>query len=266
MKLAELCSKAVDYAKNGDPVDLRNLPRTLIKFKPDWDRTEVASMHDLDYYVSDRALGELFRAIDLYDPHEPLKGFPIAPARAPLDDPISLTLAPLVRFTMTRGPETGLGRTSAWGPLADPERLDIEALYARYAREMQYICATHALVDAPDVRLTEEEVVLGTILANCSQPRLRGDRAYRLKLQSETLVRDVRSHVVVASSAPGTGGGGGPLTERQLRDGLRDAWAMWCWTQRHQHAEFVESFALIALGLILDCLKRLGILTDTETV
>jgi hypothetical protein len=35
-----------------------------------------------------------------------------------------------------------------------------EELYAHYMREMHYICMTHMLVDAPDVRLKEEEVVL----------------------------------------------------------------------------------------------------------
>jgi RNA-dependent RNA polymerase len=257
MKLAELCSKAVDYAKNGKPVDLRNnLPRTLIKFKPDWDKAEVTGARDLDYYASDRALGDLFREIDLYDPHEPLKGFPVTPPMAPLDDAISLALAPLVQYTATVSPDAGAGNAA---------QIDTEALYARYVREMRFICATHTLIDAPDVRLTEEEVVLGTILANCTQPRLRGHRASRLKLQSETLVRDVRSNVI--GSAPGDGGGSGeggrPSTEQQLRDGLRDAWAMWCWAQHHREAEFVESFALIALGVVLDCLKRLGALPDS---
>jgi len=265
LKLAGLCSKAVDYAKNGKPVELRgNLPRTLIKFKPDWDKAEVTGARNLDYYESDRALGDLFRAIQLYDPHEPLKGFPIISPRAPLCDPISLALGPLVRYTAMAGPDCEGTPTVGRDTQVDPD-----ALHAQYVREMRYICATHTLVDAPDVRLMEEEVVLGTILANCTQPRLRKDRASRLKLQSETLVRDIRSHLI--ASAPGrdpssssSSSSSGPLTELQLRDGLWDAWAMWCWAQHHREAEFVESFALIALGVVLDCLKRLGALPDVD--
>lgn len=263
MKLAGLCSKAVDYAKNGKPVELRNnLPRTLIKFKPDWDKAEVTGARDLDYYRSDRALGDLFRAIDLYDPHEPLKDFPTFSPRAPLRDAISLALMPLVRYTAVDSPDAEGAATETRNARV------VDSLYAHYVREMRYICATHTLIDAPDVRLTEEEVVLGTILANCTQPRLRSDRAYRLKLQSETLVRDIRSHLI--ASAPGrdaprssSSSSSGPLTEPQLRDGLRDAWAMWCWAQHHRDAEFVESFALVALGVVLDCLKRLGALPDS---
>jgi RNA-dependent RNA polymerase len=34
MRLAKLCSRAVDYPKNGNPVDINNgnLPKPLIKF------------------------------------------------------------------------------------------------------------------------------------------------------------------------------------------------------------------------------------------
>ncbi|KAI0253582.1 RNA dependent RNA polymerase-domain-containing protein [Lactifluus subvellereus] len=248
MKLAELCSKAVDYPKNGKRVELRNnLPKTLTKFKPDWHKAEVTGARDLDYYVSDRALGHLFREIDLYDPHKPLKGF-LATSLSDivaLEDPISRALAPLVQYMV--GPGAGwesLGAVNAQAP----------GLHARYIREMQYICMTHTLVDAPDVRLTEEEVVLGTILANCTQPHWRQNRASRMKLHSGTLVGDIRSHIMPY---------GGTAAEPQLREGLRNGWATWGWAQRHRDKEFIESFSLIALGVILDCLKRLGALPDT---
>jgi len=256
MKLAELCSKAVDYAKNGKRVDLRgNLPKPLINFKPDWHKAEVTGARDLDYYVSDRALGELFRKIDLYDPHESLQGFPaMAPGEvvAPLADTISRALSPLVRYALV-----GLG-TRPESPAENDAH--VERLHARYTREMRCICATHTLLEAPDVRLTEEEVVLGTILANCTQSRWRADRAYRMRLQSETLVRDIRAHIV-----PGDGGrlgSTGAQSEEQLRESLRSAWATWVWAQHHQDREYFESFSLITLGVVLDCLKHLGELPD----
>ena len=74
MKLAELCSRAVDYANNGELVDIYNKP--LIKFKPDWHKAEVTGARELDYYYSERALGYLLRSINLLDPDEPLKGLP----------------------------------------------------------------------------------------------------------------------------------------------------------------------------------------------
>ncbi|KAH9989050.1 RNA dependent RNA polymerase-domain-containing protein [Russula compacta] len=275
MTLATLCSKAVDYAKNGKPVDLRNAPRTLSKFKPDWDKAEVTGARDLDYYMSDRALGHLFREIDLYDPTEPLKGFPVtsSPASTPPDDAISRALAPLVRYSVV---DSDSGSSAMAAAAAENAQVEgVKELHARYAREMRCICASHALVvdAAPDVRLTEEEVVLGTILANCTQPRWRRNRADRMRLHAEMLVLDVRSHVVPPVPSDGPGGRPGPSsssssTERRprslllLRDGLRDAWAMWCWAQRHRDEPFIESFSLIALEVILDCLERLGALPN----
>jgi len=106
--------------------------------------------------------------------------------------------------------------------------------------------------------------VLGTILANCTQPRWRADRARRMRLQSETLVRDIRAHIDGGvSTATGNGTGNGAQEQERLRAVLRSAWATWVWAQHHRDGEYIESFSLIALGAILDCLKRLGELPDT---
>ncbi|KAI9452160.1 RdRP-domain-containing protein [Russula earlei] len=254
MKLAELCRKAVDCSKNGRRVDMRNLPKTLTKLKPDWYKAEVTGARESDYYVSERALGHLFREVNLLDANELLEGFFVTPPTAPLDDAISRALAPLVERVL--GSHAGLAKAA--------EDAQIEGLHARYRREMRYICMTHTLIEAPDVGLMEEEVVLGTILANCTQPRWRKDRASRLRLQSGTLVDDIRSDIIPSLS--GTDGPGSS-TERQDRDGLRDGWAMWCWAQRHRDGKsaFIESFSLIALGVILDCLERRGMLSDSSS-
>jgi RNA-dependent RNA polymerase len=241
MRLAALCSKAVDYAKNGEPVDIyNNLPKPLLKFKPDWHKAEVTGARELDYYESDRALGFLFRNISLHDPDKPIEDFPTASpgSIAPLEDPISRALAPFVQNTLNAPPEP-----------PEAENRQAEELHAQFVCEMRYICVTHTLVDAPDVRLKEEEVVLGTILANCTQPRWRSDRSYRMKLHTEGLVHDIRGRIVQSEGTP---------TDDEFRAGLPSAWAAWGWAQYHQDKEFIESFSLIMLGIVLDCLKRLG--------
>ena len=242
MRLAALCSKAVDYAKNGEPVDIYNcnLPKPLLKFKPDWHKAEVTGARDLDYYESDRALGYLFRSISLHDPDKPIEGFPTASpgSIAPLEDAISCALAPLVQNTLNGPPEP-----------PDAENSQAEELYADFVREMRYICVTHTLVDAPDVRLTEEEVVLGTILANSTQPRWRSDRSYRMKLHTGELVDDIYSRIVQSEGMP---------TKDELLAGLSSAWAAWCWAQHHRDKEFIESFSLIMLWIVLHCLDELS--------
>ena len=257
MRLAELCSKAVDFAKNGVPVDINGglLPKLLIKFKPDWDKKEVTGARELEYYESDRALGDMFRSIELRDPNEPIDGFPTTPPGmiAPLEDPISRALAPLVQNTLNTNTTTTTITAAPGPPPAEIPQAD--ELHAHYVREMRYICVTHTLVDAPDVRLKEEEVVLGTILATTTQPRWRADRAQRMRVNSGALVRDIRAQIVRTANED-------KPTDEELRAGLPVAWEMWCWAQHHRDKEFIEGFSLIVLGVILDCLKRLGALPD----
>ena len=251
-----MCSKAVDFAKNGVPVDIYDrVPKPLIKFKPDWDKKEVTGARELEYYESDRALGEMFRRIHLRDLNEPIEGFPTANLVTPLEDPISRALDPLVQKTLSANLTTDLELPPA--PVPQAELPQAEELHAHYVREMRYICVTHTLVDAPDVRLKEEEVVLGAILATTTQPRWRADRAQRMRVHSGGLVRDIRARIVhkVNEDAP---------TAEELRAGLPIAWEMWCWAQHHRDKEFIEGFSLIVLGVLFDCLKRLGALLPEE--
>ncbi|KAH9985084.1 RNA dependent RNA polymerase-domain-containing protein [Russula vinacea] len=222
MKLAKLCSKAIDYATNGNPVDIynNNLPKQLIKYKPDWHKAEVTGARELEYYVSDRALGYLFRNIEVHDPDEPIEGLPAGfpETTAPLKDPISRVLAPLIQRTLNADDAE---------PGAENENGHAEQLYAHYVREMQYICVTHTLRDAPNSRLQEEEVVWA--------------RSSRMN--------DIRQQIIQSEET---------LTEDKLRAGLLRAWKVWAWAQYHRYDEFIESFSLIALGLMFDYFERLG--------
>jgi RNA-dependent RNA polymerase len=245
-KLADLYTQAVDYAKNGIPVDItKDFPRPLIKFKPDWSKSEVTGARELDYYESDRALGYLFRNISVDDPSEPVEDrFNTSPKpTAPLEDAISLTIAPLIQRTLNVGIEIPEGRN-----------IQAEGLHARFVREMRAVCMSHALLDWPDVHLTEEEVVLGIILARSVQPRLRKDREYRMRVHADMLVRGIRGLIAPAGESEQTG--------KEFRDGLQNAWVMWGWAQHHRDKDFIESFSLIALGVILDCLRQLGALPN----
>ena len=260
MRLAELCSKAVDFAKNGVPVDIHGLPKPLSKLKPDWDKKEVTGARELEYYESDKALGFMFRTISLRDQDEPIDGFPTTSPDLipPLQDPISLAVAPLVHTTLNTNITTTTSPTDADQEPPAAEIPQAEALHARYVREMRYICVTYTLVDSPDVRLKEEEVVLGVILATTTQPRWRSDRAQRMRVHSGALVRDMRAQIVRKADED-------EPTEEEQRVGLLTAWDMWCWAQHHRDKDFIEGFSLIALGVVLDCLKRLGALSDLES-
>jgi RNA-dependent RNA polymerase len=248
MELAELCSRAVDYSKHGNPIDIDNgaLPRLLSRFKPDWHKAEIADPREVDYYESDRALGFLYRNIHLHDLSDPV-AIPVYEPGPPLTDAISVALAPLVQRALI---------VDANDPDVEPEaalHAHADGLFSRYARELRYIRATHTLTDMPGMMLAEEEVILGAILSTCTQARWRQDRTYRMRLHAEALVGDTRRGMfddADADDAP------------SLRCGLRRAWAAWCWAQESAGREGTQSFGLLVLGAVFDCLKKLGCMPE----
>ncbi|KAI0822735.1 RdRP-domain-containing protein [Trametes gibbosa] len=249
IELARLCSQAVDYPKNGVPVDIFDSPRLLIREKPDWKKAEHSDPRDTDYYYSSRALGVLFRSIDLNNlklptsPSSIPSGNVVLPPQRerPLSDVISLALRPFIKGQLH------------YYENADRNVAEMTPLFLRYEQELRYICVTHALSDAPDIRLQEEEVVVGTILAVCSQKRWRQDRMYRMRLHSSDLVNNTRQSLYkpVDANNPEQG---------ELLYGLSQAWLAWDFGQRNRTVFGARSFGLVALGVVLDTLTKLGAL------
>ena len=176
----------------------------------------------------------MFRRITLPDDPEPL---PQSDDHQQLSkNPISFLLEPMVVSHLHGTPEDG-------------ESAEILRIFRRYVDELQYICATHTISNTPGVRLLEAEVVTGTILAKCSQKRWRKDRMYRMRLHASTLVRDVQRQFVESF---------GTADHFQLTYGLEKAWQGWTLSQRCGDTFGANSFGLISLGVVFDCLDKLG--------
>jgi RNA-dependent RNA polymerase len=233
MKLARMCSQAVDYPKNGVPVNIDDLPRYLIPFKPDWQAAEVANPHKTDYYESSRAIGHLYRAIQLQDVPPPSE----AAIQPPLSDQISQRLLPLVRRTIEdyRDPD---GRSPA-----------VIKLFRQYVDEVQYISMTHTISQKDALR--EEEVVVGSIMAKCSQTRWRSDRITSMRVHVSELVGIMQRAIMPQRIED--------ATEEELKRGLTNAWAAWDYSARRKGEFGANSFGLVALGLIFDLLKKLDV-------
>ena len=214
-------------------LDDDKLPRTLIRCKPDWHAAEVVSPRETDYYESDRALGFLYRSITLDEPQPIL---PVSPVQ-PLSDPITLTLLESV--------QRHLGDSA----IVDNNSLELQRIFQRYTDELRYICAIHTLSDTPGVRLLEAEVVIGTILAKCSENRWRSDRIYRMRHHASMLVKDVQRNLIesLEDSVP----------VFDLIAGLQLAWGAWGFSLRHRARFGANSFGLIALGTVIDCLDEI---------
>jgi RNA-dependent RNA polymerase len=226
----------IDHATNGVAIKIDNyVPQALVKLMPDWHHPEVPSQCHVHYYKSGRAIGHLFRNVNM---HELADRIPVvSPGEArPLEDAISCALAPLVRSVLDATfSSIQISSTRA------------EDLHAWYALEMQSIGMNHSMSTSSDACLSEEEVVLGTILGKCSQSGWCTDSANCMRMHTEVLVSNLRAQISTVCSLPSTA--------EDLYSSLWDAWAMWSWAQHHREEPFVQSFSLVALGLIFELLE-----------
>jgi RNA-dependent RNA polymerase len=131
--------------------------------KPDWHAAEVVSPRETDYYRSDKALGDLYRAIELSEPQPISSDVGVASDAGVVSNvasnPISFALAPRLERAL---PE--------FVP-PDGSCLEAAAMFRKYAHELRYISVTHTLTTEPGVNLLEAELICGTILAKCNQKR-----------------------------------------------------------------------------------------------
>ncbi|KAK7038067.1 RNA-dependent RNA polymerase [Favolaschia claudopus] len=238
--LAELCSQAVDYSKQGVPVDLdrTGLPPKLLRCNPDWHAAEVVSPRETDYYPSEKALGELFRAITL---DKPITLISDTESNAnisfdPFTDPIFAAITGEVRkrFPNCVFPDGTCTQTAV--------------LFRTYADELRYISSTHSLTTEPGVDLLEAEIVVGTILAKCTQKRWRSDCIYRMRYHATTVIRDIQKQLFPRETDA-------DKSEENLRASIERILNAWDFSIRHQREFAAKSFGLIALGLVFDCLE-----------
>lgn len=148
-------------------------------------------------------------------------------------------------------------RLRDYRPSMDDSWEDIPSVYAGYQQELIYISTTYSL---SKVALSEEELVIGTILANFTNGGYKKDRVYAMRESLSFLVRATGEALV------------GELPEGEaegIRGQLARAWEAWTYTLDTQGASSgtgnsqfgSHSFGLIALGLVLECLARMSGLT-----
>jgi len=226
LRLADLCSHAVDYPKKGNPVNINNAPRRPIPFKPDWKAQDDIADHTHVYYDSKRALGLMRRAV----PPMQNTSIPADASLAPLADAINRTCF----NSINRENETS-------------EALD--SIFKKYVQELQFICATHSLSDLPKGRLTEEEVVMGTILAPSSQKKWRKSRVHNMNVHVSGLVRDIRREILPRDTHNLQN-----ATSNEVMEALQRAKTAWELSVREEKTFGGNSFGLVVLGIIFDCM------------
>ncbi|KAK7031202.1 hypothetical protein VNI00_013618 [Paramarasmius palmivorus] len=261
MKMAELHSLAVDYPKSGNPVPIRDIPKRQNQLLPDWYAPET--MYELDqtkYYRSQKAIGRLFRDITLNAPQEVVRTSRRQRRRAKqenveeeLDDIADgfagLSIArndPVYQLVEDR-----VAEFIDIDPSLDEDTEDhIRDLFQSYRSGLESICSANTLASGPTAMLTEEEAIVGTIVANSSQPRKRLDHIRKLREQTDTLVRDVRDSLA----------GDDTISPGKSLHRAFYAWQLaehFCRTHRKAPPFGARSFWWVALGAVFEGVKEI---------
>jgi len=249
MTLAQLHSDAVDYPKSSTPVPHAKIPRLKFKAKPDWNQPETMNdSKSTDYYLSKRAIGRLFREIELpaLDIVQRVSRMQRKKLHEEEDD---LLVAQFGRVSLRDDDQIDVavyGRISQFidADVVDPDdRTRAFVLFDMYIADLKTICASHTISYRRDAMLTEEEAVVGTIVAKTSQPRYRRDMISKLRDQTNLQVKSVRNELT--------------SEEDGYETRLQRAWALWRVTQEERELMGARTLGLIALGVIFDTIKEL---------
>ncbi|TFK30601.1 RNA-directed RNA polymerase 2 [Coprinopsis marcescibilis] len=250
IKLANLHSDAVDYPKSGNPVARTTIPKLKHNLKPDWNAPEtVQNLDPSKYYKSKHAIGKLFRSITLPVEQNSMLGATRVQSRRRRQrareqkqdaDISSLGLDPHYRRIEQRVQEF----IATEEPFSDRLFEDGENLYDRYVGELEQISYNHAIAPGRNSSLTEEEIFMGTIGQQTSQPRKRKDMMSKLREATDSLVKGIREILE----------GGRHDTEE---DYLTRSWFAWL-VSLDKGSEFgAQSFAWLTLGAVFEAIKQI---------
>jgi RNA-dependent RNA polymerase len=254
INLCQIHSDAVDYPKNGTPVSINSVPKPKSELKPDWHAPETVNLDSaINFYQSQKAIGRLFREIDLSDVQTQVRA--ARPRRQQVREDhqpevdLDEVFAALCMNDRGDDPlESAVqSRVAEFIPVDDPNsesvKLVIESL-DRYSAELQGICACNTIQRHKGATLSEEEAVVGTIFAKCSQRRKRKDAMSQLREQTSFLVKYVRDELSGDDDS-------------SQRDWLATAWTAWK-VSRHLKDRFgAHSYRWIALGEMFDAIKAI---------
>ncbi|KAJ8482744.1 hypothetical protein ONZ51_g5138 [Trametes cubensis] len=253
--LAALHSDAVDYPKSGQPVPIKKIPRLKFQTRPDWNAPETSNNLDpTKYYESTRAIGRLYRSIEL--PAVRTANHVARVQRQHLRSGEGDTIAAFLQQLRRRESDMDddevyvavrdhvSGYISAQAPYDDAAVTNAWELFQAYASRLRAICADHTLSNSRTTMLSEEEAVIGTIVAKCSQPRKRKDLMARMREQTATLTSDIRNELAGEENLP-------------LQSRLRCAWIAFRVATLKEDQFGAQSFSWLALGAIFDSIKEI---------
>ena len=172
MQLAEAASHAVDFPKTGTPANFRSLPRPPSEVRPDFLAPEtVESVGNKLYYPSAKLLGILFRSV-------PAAKHPVLriDASNTLSDG-NCILKALMRIDL---PTLGLP------PLQLPQDHLLKEMLQfleGYSEHLASIAQLYSISRSRGARISEAELISGTITGKWSDHRKRREAVIAMNIQ-----------------------------------------------------------------------------------
>ncbi|KAH9025081.1 RdRP-domain-containing protein [Lactarius hengduanensis] len=252
LKLCQIHSDAVDYPKSGTPVAPNTVPGPGPGRKPDWHAPETVNLDDsINFYQSKKAIGWLFRAIDL--PEVRVQNHATRQQRQHVREDASepdlddVFAALCIGDRQDDALESAVKNRVAEFISVDPHSRDVELAIdslGRYSVDLQGICACNVVQRQKAAMLSEEEAVVGTIVAKCSQRRRRRDAIAQMRDQTSYLVKAVQEELQ-----------GGDETSQY--EWLTAAWAAWKVSRHFKDRFGAHSYGWIALGELFGAMKAI---------
>ncbi len=253
LELCQVHSDAVDYPKNGTPVSINRVPKLKSDRRPDWQAPETVNLDSsINFYPSQKAIGKLFRAIHLPEVHTHVKAARRKRQQVREDQPeadLDEVFAALCMNDREGNPlESAVASRVAEfiavdNPNSESVKLAIESL-DRYSIELQGICACNSIQRHKAATLSEEEAVIGSIVAKCSQRRMRKDAISQLREQTSFLVKYVRDELSGDDDS-------------SQHDWLATAWTAWKVSRNLKDRFGAHSYGWIALSEMFDAIKAI---------
>lgn len=228
------------------PVPLDQVPRARSQMKPDWSADELGEDNST-FYVSERALGYLYRDIQLPPSVQQrrlvgsAKVMPVNQVMAALRDGIAISSDPLAKAVHNLA-HTIVPNLSTSAPRQE-EVADILRIFRHYIMDLKHLCQHNTLTLSKRTQLTEEEIVAGTIVAKTSHHRRRHDAILQLNDQSAAVAKTVLDDI----------SGDDDVTNECW---VRRAWLAWQITILHD-CSGSRSFSYLSLVSLFDAEKEL---------
>ncbi|KAH7104770.1 RdRP-domain-containing protein [Auriculariales sp. MPI-PUGE-AT-0066] len=256
LKLADLHSIAVDYPKSGKPVPHQAIPAPSQKKRPDWNGSELTENNN-DHYRSNRALGELFRAITL-DAVDEATAEARAQSRQLRAQQVRVPMSSRSVFEalaqQRQPPESGLSALVLPIRQFTEEHIELRFsstvvssimhLYNKYCSDLLFICQDNVVSGSKTSQLTEEEVVAGTIVAKTHIARRRKEAISNAREQAARLVHGVQEELAGDDSC-------------SSQAALLRSWTAWELSMVDADRFGSKSFGLVALLSIFDIVKQI---------